>query len=92
LSGDLNLTTVSFPIRCMIPTSALEKALASANYFPLYLNRAAQIQDQIERIKLVITATIANFFLNCTFMKPLNPILGETCQAHYSDGTQLYAE
>jgi hypothetical protein len=26
------------------------------------------------------------------FLKPLNPVIGETLQATYSDGTQLYCE
>jgi hypothetical protein len=92
LAGDFNLTTVSFPISCMIPTSALEKSLASATFFPFYISRAAMFQDPIERMKLVVTACISNFYVNCTFMKPLNPILGETCQATFDDGTELYAE
>ena len=43
-------------------------------------------------MKLVIVATIGNFYINCSFLKPLNPILGETIHASYPDGTQLYAE
>ncbi len=43
-------------------------------------------------MKLVLVATIGNFYINCSFLKPLNPILGETINAHYLDGTQLYAE
>lgn len=79
LSGEFNLTTISFPIKAMIPKSALEKALNSTCLFPLYMNRAAQTTDLIERFKLVICATIGNFWINCTFLKPLNPIIGETC-------------
>lgn len=82
LSGSLNLTTVSFPIRCMIPKSALEKALMGTCLFPLYINRAASITDKVERVKLVITAAISPFYINLSFLKPLNPILGETIQAN----------
>lgn len=38
-------------------------------------------------MKLVIVATIANFYICCSFLKPLNPILGETLVAAYADGT-----
>lgn len=48
----------------MIPVSALEKALRSTCVFPLYMNKAAHIDDNIERLKLVITACISNFHYN----------------------------
>jgi len=43
-------------------------------------------------MKLVITATISSFFWTNTFLKPLNPILGETLVASYPDGTEIYCE
>ncbi|CAD8105315.1 unnamed protein product [Paramecium primaurelia] len=92
LSGNLNLTTVSFPIKAMIPKSALEKVLMSSCLFPLYINRATQEKDPIERLKLIICATLGNFYVNCSFLKPLNPILGETISGFYQDGTIAYAE
>lgn len=78
LSGDLNLTRVSFPIQCSVAMSALERVGRGTCFFPIYFNRAASLNSPIERMKLVITATLANFYVNCTFLKPLNPILGET--------------
>ncbi|KAM3146116.1 hypothetical protein pb186bvf_001773 [Paramecium bursaria] len=92
LSGNLNLTTISFPIRAMIPKSALEKILLACRLFPLYINKAAMTSDPIERFKLLICATLGNFYINCSFLKPLNPILGETISGSYSDGTKVYAE
>ncbi|EGR29503.1 oxysterol binding, putative [Ichthyophthirius multifiliis] len=76
----------------MIPKSALEKALYSTCLFPLYMNLAAQTNNYIERFKFVICATLGNFYINCGFLKPLNPILGETCSGYYLDGTKMYAE
>lgn len=43
-------------------------------------------------MKLVITASLGHFFVNLSFLKPLNPIIGETIEAKYPDGTHLYAE
>ncbi len=60
--------------------------------FPLYINKATLTDNKLERLKLVICATIGNFYINCTFLKPLNPILGETCEFSYPDGTKLFAE
>lgn len=87
ISGDFNLTTISFPIRCMIPKTGLEKALNSTCLFPIYINKACLITDPIERLKLIICATLGQFYLNLSFLKPLNPILGETCQGCYPDGS-----
>ena len=88
----------------MIPKSALEKILLASCLFPLYINKATMTSDPIERvyiifliffltkIKLLICATLGNFYINCSFLKPLNPILGETISGSYSDGTKVYAE
>ena len=56
------------------------------------MNLAAATKDPVERFKLVITATFACFPICNTFLKPLNPILGETYQGRYIDGTLLYSE
>lgn len=76
----------------MNPMSGLEKALNSACLFPYYMNRAYEEKDPVERLKLVICATIGHFFINLSFTKPLNPILGETCYGTFPDGSELYAE
>lgn len=44
-------------------------------------------KDPLERLKLVITATLSSFFFTNTFLKPLNPILGETLTGYFNDGT-----
>ena len=41
ISGDFNLTTVSFPIKAMIPKSALQTALAGTCLFPIYMGMAS---------------------------------------------------
>lgn len=92
LSGDMNLTRISFPIRAMVARSGLERNLASAAFFPLYVGRACREQSRLERLKLVVAACIATFHVNLSFAKPLNPILGETIVGRLNDGTQLYAE
>ena len=48
--------------------------------------------DLIERMKLLMVATICNFIQANTFLKPLNPILGETFEGAYEDGSMLYGE
>ena len=76
----------------MIPKTALETALIGTCLFPLYINLASKEKDLVERLKYVICATIGNFPQANSFLKPLNPILGETFEACYPDGAKLYAE
>jgi hypothetical protein len=51
------------------------------------LNRAATISDPVERLKLLMVAIIGNYIQANTFLKPLNPIVGETFEASYEDGS-----
>ena len=46
-----------------------------------YLNAAGMATDPVERMKFVMTASIAFLYPCHTWDKPLNPILGETFQA-----------
>ncbi len=76
----------------MVPRSALQTALYGTCLFPLYINYACTVTDPVERFRHVIVATFANFPVANTFLKPLNPVLGETFEAKYIDGTKLYGE
>lgn len=78
LSGSFNLTTISFPIKCMCPRSMLEIMATIAGVNPLYMNAAALSNDPIERFKLIMCSTVAFIYPTHQFEKPLNPILGET--------------
>jgi len=49
LTGSFNLTTISFPIKCMCPRSTLEIMATIAGVNPYYMNAAALSQDPIER-------------------------------------------
>jgi hypothetical protein len=92
LRGDFNLTTVSFPIKCMQPRTVLHNAVLSTQLDALYLNRAAQLADPVERLKLVVIARLACNIYTSTFLKPLNPMLGETLHGECEDGAEYYVE
>ena len=92
LSGNFNLTQVSFPIRCMQASTALHTTLNSFQMIPLYVTKAVVTQNHLERMKLVIISMLSSFLHTSTFEKPLNPILGETLLGILEDGTKLYAE
>lgn len=86
---DLMYTT--FPIRASMGVSILELISRQSSFAPRFLTRAAA-SDPVERLKLVVTNYIAGLHCTTGFRKPLNPILGETYQAHMDDGTQIFME
>ena len=91
ISGNFNLTTISFPIKVMIPYSILQGIARSFFQLPYYM-QLAQNKDHVEKMKFFITATISSYFCSSFFLKPMNPILGETYECIYSDGSKVYLE
>lgn len=47
LSGEFNLTKVSFPIRACQPKTALYNSIAGCTAFPYFMNKAAAETDPI---------------------------------------------
>lgn len=92
ISGDFNLTTITIPIRVMIPLSILQHLCNSHFNFPFYLNLASKSSDPLERMKLVIVASMSCWHRSLVFLKPLNPILGETYEMIWEDGAHEYVE
>lgn len=71
ISGDLNLTRISFPIKAMVPKTALENSTMSCCMNPYFMKKACEAKDPIERFKYVITNTIAAFYYITMFLKPV---------------------
>lgn len=92
ISGDFNLTTVSFPIKVMIPLTILQTIAKGYFQFPVYLNLASQTPDPLERFKYVVVATISCFHKSSHFLKPMNPVLGETYEMLWEDGSKIFLE
>ena len=90
--GNFNLTTISFPIKCMCPKSILQVTPTIQCVNSYYLNYAASINDPLERFKVFMTCTVALIHKGQFFEKPLNPVLGETYQATCPDGAQVFME
>lgn len=74
---------VSLPVRIFEPRSLLERIVDWWKFAPIFLNKAAKCEDQIERMKLVVAFAISGLYVSVSQMKPFNPILGETYQARY---------
>ena len=58
----------------------------------LYWIKASGVTDHLERFKLHIVAVLTGFSLDLVMDMPFNPLLGETCQAGYEDGSLIYVE
>ena len=72
LKGNFNLTTVSFPIKCMQPSTSLHNTLRSMTLGPLYFTKAALSSNPIERLKFIACATMGTYRNTATFLKPVN--------------------
>mmetsp|Transcript_38151 Transcript_38151/g.89931 ORF Transcript_38151/g.89931 Transcript_38151/m.89931 type:complete len:438 (+) Transcript_38151:138-1451(+) len=88
-----NVMNTSFPIQCCQPRSLLEIAAEQGRFFHAFLPQAARATDPVERMKNIVACFVSAMTLtSANFLKPLNPILGETLQTEYSDGSKLYME
>ena len=58
----------------------------------MFMATAAGCNDRVERMKYVISMAVAGLHLSNSQGKPFNPLLGETCEAYWPDGSQIFAE
>ena len=86
------MTTVTIPIKVMVPISILQHICNGHFNFPLYLQLAARAETPLDKMKYVITATLSSWYRSNVFLKPLNPILGETYEMMWEDGSHCYVE
>jgi len=85
----------STPARIHAPKTYLETACIDLSFCSKYLTKAAETEDPVERLKLIVSMYIGGQFINPTGLKsraPMNPILGETVQRVLPDGTKFFAE
>lgn len=83
----LSISHISLPIKIFEPTSSLQRIVDLWTFLPLFLKQAAKSDDHLERLKLVVTFTISSIYMCTSQLKPFNPLLGETMQGQFDDGT-----
>ena len=83
---------ISLPVRIFEARSLIDRVTDWWSLFPYYLGKASQTKDPLQRFKLVIAAAIGGIHMGISQWKPFNPILGETYQGTYSDGTTIDIE
>jgi hypothetical protein len=79
------------PLPLPLPLQLMVVRLAFASS-QLFLRRASLSKDPIERFKWVMAFVVSGLHRGVKQVKPFNPILGETWQSEYKDGTRLYME
>jgi len=87
-----NIINISLPVRLFEPRSYLERITDSWCLAPILLTRAAKEKDPLERLRLVIAFALGGLHNTCKQAKPFNPILGETFQGTFEDGTRIFCE
>ena len=84
--------SLSLPIRIFEPRSMLERYTDWFAFAPDLLTKAGSCADKIEAFKYVVTFSLSALFRSSEQLKPLNPMLGETYQCEWKDGTKFYLE
>ena len=84
--------SLSLPIRIFEPRSMLERYTDWFAFAPDLLTKAGECTDKIEAFKYVVTFSLSALFRSSEQLKPLNPMLGETYECEWKDGTKLYFE
>lgn len=84
--------TLSLPVRIFEPRSMLERYTDWWVFAPILLKKAGQIPNKLEALKYVICFSLSAMYFSSGQMKPFNPMLGETFEAGFDDGTKIYME
>jgi hypothetical protein len=84
--------SLSLPIRIFEPKSMLDRYSAVFKSAPYLLKKAASIKEAIERFKYVIIFAISGLLSSAGQLKPFNPMLGETWEGVFEDGSKIYFE
>jgi len=87
-----SVVNVSLPVRIFEPRSFLQRIPDAWCYAPIFLTKAAFAELPLQRFLHVITFMVAGLHKAVTNTKPFNPILGETFQGCFKDGSQIFLE
>ena len=90
----VDLLKISRPARLTSPTTHLIGYANDLQYTDLIV-KAAKETDPLKRMKLVSAFILGGLHVmptKCKSKAPLNPVLGETYQAHKKDGCKIFLE
>ena len=92
IAKGLGAVSISLPVRIFEPRSTCERLVDRFSFATNFLTKAGEQRDPVERLKYTMAFAISGLYLGTKQEKPFNPLLGETFQGHFSDGTQVYVE
>lgn len=84
--------SLSLPIRIFEPRTMLERDTDWWAFAPVILKKAGACSNKLEALKHVICFSLSGLFRSTQQLKPFNPMLGETYQAFWEDGSKIYME
>jgi len=88
----LSISHISLPIKIFEPRSSIQRIVDLWTFAPKFLRMAAETNDHLERLKLTIAFAMSSIYMCVGQEKPFNPLLGETHQGSFPDGTTFYCE
>jgi len=87
-----SVVNISLPVYLFEARSYLERITDNWCYVPHFMAKAAEATEPLEKFKNVVSMLVAGLHNTCIQLKPFNPILGETYEATYEDGSQIFLE
>eukprot|EP01064_Diplonema_japonicum_P026758 TRINITY_DN382_c4_g1_i1.p1 TRINITY_DN382_c4_g1~~TRINITY_DN382_c4_g1_i1.p1 ORF type:complete len:382 (+),score=60.07 TRINITY_DN382_c4_g1_i1:66-1211(+) len=87
-----DLVSVSMPVTLCEPASFLERMCRGWVTMPSYCKAILDTKCEIERMKLVVAMVVSGLHKNLNCKKPFNPVLGETYEATFEDGSHIHVE
>lgn len=92
IASGLGAVSISLPVRIFEPRSTGERLMDRFSFATKFLSEAGRSTDPVERLKLTMAFALSGLYLGTRQEKPFNPLLGETFQGFFSDGTEVYVE
>jgi hypothetical protein len=83
---------ISLNVQLFEPKSTLQRVADYWSFAPLFLNEAAKAKNALQRMKYVMAFAIGGLYVSTKQLKPFNPLIGETFEGQYEDGTKIYIE
>lgn len=74
----LSISHMSLPIKIFEPRSTIQRIVDLWTFAPIFLKKAAETDNHLERLKLTIAFTVSSIYMCVGQDKPFNPLLGET--------------
>ena len=89
-----NMVGVSFPVKFNENRSFTDRDRLADQFriAHIYLAKAAKMSDKIERMKLFAVNVMGSLIAQLRGQKSFNPLLGETFQSGFADGTEIFVE